>query len=560
MMHCVVFKNGYVSDVFVVNGLVRMYVSIGCFELGKKVFDECSVRDVVTWNVMIGGYISRGCYENAFDCFEKMREGGGVEPDEITLIGLVSACSQMGNLEQGRLFHCYAKEFNLIKNLKVGNAVVDMYCKCGDLESAQEFFESMLERDVFTWTSLISGLVSSGCFRESLVMFGRMQCENILPDEITLVSVFSACAQIGALDQGKYIHSLMDRYKVNRDIVLDTALVDMYTKCGSIDFALQVFNGLRVRNVFTWNTMIGGLAMHGRGLEVLTLFEQMKQDHIMPDDVTFIGLLCACSHTGLVNEGLELFRAMKEVYYIEPRMEHYGCMVDLFCRTRLVDDALSFIENMPIQANGPLWANLHGACRSAGRFELAEKVGQHVIELEPESCGRYVLLSNFYAGVHKYDDAKNVRNQMKSKGIEKTPGCSWIEVNGIVHQFIAGDKSHIQTEKIYMMIEEMFQRVKLAGLHVSGSTEVLFDIEEEEKENSLLFHSEKLAIAFGLINTAPGSPIQIVKNLRVWTSGEEKYTVAMGGERRRRKMREGRSEVKRKMKPREGVYRQTETE
>ncbi|KAF5190194.1 Pentatricopeptide repeat-containing protein [Thalictrum thalictroides] len=513
--HCEVLKNGFLSDVFVVNGVVQVYVSCGCFEFGCKVFDESSVRDIVTWNVMIGGYCSKGFYEKAFECFENMRKGDGIEPDDVTMISLVSACAKMGNLEQGRVIHSYAKEFGLEKHLKVGNAVLDMYCKCGDLEASQHLFDTMHERDVFTWTSLISGMVISGYFRESLVLFGRMQCENIRPDEVTLVSVLSACAQLGALEQGKYVHLLMDRYEVNRDVVLETALVDMYAKCGSIEFALQVFHGMRVKNVFTWNTIIGGLAMHGHGKHVMRLFEQMKCERILPDGVTFIGLLCACSHTRLVSEGLELFRAMKEDYHIEPRMEHYGCIVDLLCRAKLVSDALAFIENMPFQANSVMWANLHGACSISGNFELAQKVGQRVIELEPDSCGRYVQLSNFYAGIHQWNEAQSIRKEMKSKGIEKAPGCSWIEMNGIVHQFIAGDRSHIETEKIYMMIEEMCQRVKLAGIHVSRTTQVMFDIEEEEKEHSLFLHSEKLAIAFGLINTSPGSPIQIVKNLRV---------------------------------------------
>ncbi|KAK9273492.1 hypothetical protein L1049_018302 [Liquidambar formosana] len=272
---------------------------------------------------------------------------------------------------------------------------------------------------------------------------------------------------------------------------------------------------MRVRNVFTWNAMIGGLAMHGHGEIAISLFDQMKHDEVMPDEVTFIALLYACSHTGLVNEGLKMFQAMQESYQIEPRMEHYGCMVDLLCRARLVDDALEFIENMPIKANSVLWATLLGACRIGGNFELAEIVGKRVIELEPDSCGRYVMLSNLYAGISQWESALNMRKQMENKGIEKIPGCSWIEMNGTIHQFVAGDRSHLQREKIYAMMREMTQRVNLDGGHVSGIADVLLDIQEEEKEHSLYLHSEKLAVAFGLISTSPGSLIRIVKNLRV---------------------------------------------
>ncbi|XP_058106336.1 pentatricopeptide repeat-containing protein At1g08070, chloroplastic-like [Magnolia sinica] len=512
--HAEILKVGLEPDVFVLNSLIQMYANCGSFDAALKLFDGNPLRDVVSWNAMIGGYVHVGFYQEAFDQFEEMTRTIDVRPDTVTMVSLVSACTQLGDLDRGRLLHSYSKELGLAMDLQLGNAVLDMYCKCGDLASAQQLFDEMRQRDVLTWTSLISGLASSGCFQESLVLFRQMQWEKIRPDEVTLVCVLSACAQTGALDQGKYIHLLIERCGINEDVMLETALVDMYAKCGRIDFALQVFDKMRVRNVFAWNAMIGGLAMHGHGQHAMALFEQMKHDGMMPDDVTFIGVLSACSHAGLVDEGLKFFSEMKELYQIQPRMEHYGCMVDLLCRARLVDHALAFIENMPIRPNSILWATLLGACRNHGDFALAEKIGKRVIELEPDACGRYVLLSNVYAGANQWDDALKIRNQMKSKGIEKTAGFSWIEVNGMVHQFVAGDRSHFQTEQIYMMVEEMCRRVKLDG-HVSSTTEVLLDINEEEKEHSLYFHSEKLAIAFGLMNTAPGSLIRIVKNLRV---------------------------------------------
>lgn len=499
---------------FVFNSVIQMYTSCGSLGDAQKLFDQSPRRDVVTWNVMIGGYVHEGHFQKAFDCFEEMKEMENIRPDMVTMIGLVSACTELGDLDRGRFLHSYSKELGLDTDLHLGNAILDMYCKCGDLVSAQKLFNEMRARDVSTWTSMISGLASSGHFQESLILFGQMQSEKVRPDEVTLVCVLSSCSQMGALDQGKYIHLLIERYMVEQDIVLETALVDMYAKCGSLDLALQLFARMRERNVFTWNVMIGGLAMHGHGQHAMELFEQMKFKGVVPDDVTFIAVLSACSHAGLSDAGLKNFSAMKDVHCIQPRMEHYGCVVDMLCRAGKVDQALAFIENMPIRPNAILWATLLGACRMHKHFVLAEMIGKRVIELEPESCGRYVLLSNLYASASRWDDALTIRKQMKSKGIEKTAGCSWIEVNGMVHQFVAGDRSHFQTELIYTMVEEMCQRVKLAG-HVSGTAEVLFDIEEEEKENSLFLHSEKLAIAFGLMSTSPGSRIQIVKNLRV---------------------------------------------
>ncbi|KAI3934208.1 hypothetical protein MKW92_006535 [Papaver armeniacum] len=517
-LHCEIIKNGFQLDVYVLNSLIQMYANSGSYESARMLFDENSARDVVTWNVIIGAHVSGRFYEDAFDLFKKMRETKSIEPDEVTVLNMVSACAHTGNLEQGGILHSYSQEKGFEKNIHLSNAIIDMYCKCGDLGSAQILFGSMIERDILTWTSMISGLVSAGYYRESLVLFGQMQLENINPDGIILVSVLSACAHIGALDQGKYIHLLILRHKVKLDIVLETALVDMYCKCGSMDLALQVFRKIKTKNAFTWNTIIGGLAMNGHGLEALTCFEEMKRVEVIPDDVTFIGLLSACGHTGLIDKGLEIFRLMKEVYDIQPRMEHYGCMVNLLCRAKLVEDALDFIKKMPIKPNEVVWATLLlGVNRvgTGGHFELAEKVGKRVIDMEPDSCGRYVSLSNVYAGANQWDVALKIRKDMKARGIDKIPGYSWIEVNGLTHQFVAGDKSHLRTKEIYMMMEEMRRRIRLAGGYLSGTGDVLFDIEEEEKESSLNFHSEKLAIALGLISTSPGSPIRIVKNLRV---------------------------------------------
>uniref|UniRef100_A0A7N0UZA4 DYW domain-containing protein n=1 Tax=Kalanchoe fedtschenkoi TaxID=63787 RepID=A0A7N0UZA4_KALFE len=513
--HGEVLKKGFGLDVFVVNALVQLYGSCGCSECACKVFDESPVKDIVTWNVMLKACVSCGLYGKAFTLFEEMMKLSDVKPDDVTIVSLVSACSKLGELVTGKMIHSFAESNGLDRNLNVGNAILYMYCKCGEVETAEELFSKMRERDVLSWTSMLAGLANSGQFQKSLNLFQRMQSEKIKPDEIMLVSVLYACAQTGALDQGKYIHLLIDKHRVKRDIVLETALLDMYAKCGEIGLARQVFDNMRVRNIFTWNAMMGGLAMHGHGEDAILLYQTIDRDKVMADDVTFIALLCACSHTGLVGDGLRFFQEMKDVYKIEPRMEHYGCMVDLLCRARLVEDALAFIEDMPVRANSILWATLLGACRISGHFGLAEKVGERMLELEPDSCGRYVMLSNLYANVSQWDTASSMRRQMKTRGIRKTPGCSWIELSGTTHQFVAGDKSHDQIENVYAMAYEMMQRVKSDGAHKPGISDVLLDVEEEEKENALSLHSEKLALAFGVMSTPPGSTIRIVKNLRV---------------------------------------------
>ncbi|KAJ6837979.1 pentatricopeptide repeat-containing protein-like [Iris pallida] len=518
-LHATTVKLGFSSDLFVLNSLLQMYTACGYFDTARELFNNSPCWDVVTWNVMIKGCVGVGLFREAFCLFNEMVESE-TAADEVTVMSLVSACSKLGDLDRGKWLHCYSKEHGLLARGKVNlsNAILDMYCKCRDLDSAKELFfdTGAEERDVFTWTAMISGSADCGEFREALELFRGMQREGVRPDQVVLVPVLSVCAQLGALDQGKYVHLLLERFKIKQDVVLETALVDMYAKCGDVELAMQAFETMRERNVFTWNAMIGGLAIHGHGQHALELFARMKHERTVPDDVTFIGLLSACRHSGLVDEGLKLFKEMKQVYAIEPRMEHYGCVVDLFCRAKLVKDALEFIENMPVRSNVVMWASLIGACRVLGDSELAESIGRRAVELEPDTCDRYVMLSNLYAGAGRWDAALEVRDQMGSQGIGKTPGISWIELNGAVHQFVAGDRSHDETDEIYMMVEEMCLRVKSAG-HITGTKEVLFNIEEEEKERSLFLHSEKLAVAFGLISTAPGSPIRITKNLRVCT-------------------------------------------
>ncbi|PKA60087.1 Pentatricopeptide repeat-containing protein [Apostasia shenzhenica] len=513
--HAEALKFGFDSDVFVMNSLIQMYACFGLFQDARKLFEENPLRDVVMWNIMIRGFVKKGEFEEAFACFEDMFHSPNVSPDSVTMISLLSACSQVGDLARGRWLHSYSKELGFLNvNVQLRNSILDMYCKCRDLSSAKDVFDEMPERDLLSWTSMICGLSNSGNFREALELFVQMQNEGIQPDKVVLGTMLSVCANMGALDQGNYVHRLIVRYNIIHDVVLNTALVDMYAKCGRVDLAFQVFRKIKEKNCFTWNALIGGLAIHGHCQLALELFEEMKREEAKPDDVTFIGLLSACSHSGLVQCGREIFNSMKHIYNINPRMEHYGCVVDLLCRAGLLQDALEFMEKMPIEPNEVLWASLIGACRLHGESEIGENISRLVIKMDPNSCGRYVILSNLYAGIRRWDDAQQVRGLMKAKGICKSPGLSWIELNGLVHQFVAGDRSHKQTDEIYEMVEEMCWRVRLAG-YVSGTSEVLFDVEEEEKENSLFLHSEKLAAAFGLLSTAPGSAIRITKNLRV---------------------------------------------
>jgi len=393
-------------------------------------------------------------------------------------------------------------------------AMVSACAKCGDVGFARELFDVMPQRDPIAWNAMIAGYAQSGKSREALDLFNLMQMMGVRVNEVSMVSVLSACTHLGALDQGRWAHTYIERNKLRVTVTLGTALIDMYAKCGNVNKAMEVFWGMKEKNVYTWTSVMGGLAMNGFGEKCLKLFSLMKQEGVQPNEVTFVSVLRGCSVVGLVKEGREHFESMSKVYGIEPQLEHYGCMVDLYGRAGRLHEALNFINNMPVKPHSGAWGALLNACRMHKNMELGELASRKIVELEAKNHGAYVLLSNMYADSKNWEGVSSVREIMKAKGVRKLPGCSVIEVDGEVHEFIVGDKTHPRHDEIEMMLAEISKRLKLSG-YVANTNPVLFDIEEEEKEDALYKHSEKVAIAYGLITLKEGVPIRIVKNLRV---------------------------------------------
>ncbi|KAL5729483.1 putative pentatricopeptide repeat-containing protein [Ranunculus cassubicifolius] len=537
-------KFGFDSNVFVQNALIHMYSLSGQVGVARKLFDKSPKKDVVSWNAMISGYNKIQMYEESKKLFNEM-EKGGVQPTAVTLVSVLSACVKLKDFESGRHVHQYVKDFRVIPTLILENALVDMYAACGRMDFALSLFENMKVKDVITWTTMVSGFTNCGQvdlardffnkmperdsvswtamtdgylkanrFKEALEIFREMQATNIRPDEFTMVSVLTACAQLGALEVGEWIRLYIEKNKIKRDLFVGNALIDMYSKCGDVESALKIFKKLHRRDKFTWTAMILGFAVNGRGEEALDLFTRMLMASVAPDEVTYIGALCACTHAGMVDEGRELFVQMISEHGIEPNVSHYGCMVDLLGRAGELKEAQELINNMPMKPNSIVWGALLGACRVHKDAELAEMAARKILELEPENGAVYVLLSNLYAACNRLDDMHRIRKLMTDKGIKKTPGCSLIEMNGAVHEFVAGDRSHSCSDKIYSKLDEMSQDLKLAG-YVPNTSVALLDVGEEEKQTSLYQHSEKLAIAFGLISSEPKVTIRIVKNLRI---------------------------------------------
>eukprot|EP01018_Ginkgo_biloba_P018788 Gb_22440 [translate_table: standard] len=512
-IHCYIIRSEFDLDAYAENSLVAMYAKCGAIDITRRLFDNMSKRDVVSWSAVIAGYAHNHHANEALRLFHLM-QASSVKPNTITMVGLLPACAQLGALQQGKMIHGYIIRNAFESDIFVGTALLDVYAKCGSIETARLLFDKMSTKNIISWNAMIAACAQSGHANEALIRFKQMQLAGMKPNSNTVATVLPACGHLAVLQQGKCIHGYIVRNGLESDVFVGTALVDMYAKCGIVKIARQLFEKMFIKNVVTWNAMIAGYGIHGRGKDALALFSQMRHIGLKPNDITFVSILSACSHAGLVDEGWQYFNCMTRDYCIVPRAEHYACMVDLLGRAGQLDEAQKFIDNMPIEPSASVWGALLGACRIHCNIELGEHVAERLFDMEPGNSGCYVLLSNIYSAAGRWDAVAKLRRTMKDIGLKKTPGCSLIEVDNRVHTFLVGDRSHPQSEKIYSMLESLTGQMKEVG-YVPNTNFVLHDVEEEVKEHLVSSHSEKLAIAFGLINTSDGTPIRITKNLRV---------------------------------------------
>ncbi|KAH8939546.1 hypothetical protein BDL97_15G042500 [Sphagnum fallax] len=511
--HEQIIESGWESDVFVGSSLVDMYAKCGSMEDAERVFNKMLSRNVVTWNTMILGYVKCGQGSKALELFQQMQQEG-VQSDPVTFVGVLNACASMVALEEGRHAHEQIIQSGYESVAVVGNSLIDMYAKCGSIEDAKRVFNKLPSRDVVSWNVMIFGHVKHGQGQKALELFRQMQEEGVQPAPFTLVGVLNACASVVALEEGRRAHDWVIKSGWDSNVFVGNSLIDMYAKCGSLEDALKVFNKMPSRDVVTWNAMIVGYAIHGHGKEALKQFEQMREEGVQPDDTTFVCLLSACSHSGLVDEGLCFYSSMSTVYMISANFQHYTCMVDLLGHAGRLHEAENMVLAMPYKPQVAAWMALLGACRIHGNLEMGEQAAKQVLELEPENAAGYVLLSNLYTATGNRDLSENIERQRKERSVKKHLGRTWIEVDNEVHTFVVDDQHHPQMIEIHAELKRLSGLMHDAG-YVPDTNFVLHDVEEEEKVFNLCHHSEKLAIAFGLINSAPGTPLCIRKNLRV---------------------------------------------
>ncbi|CAL5067078.1 unnamed protein product [Urochloa decumbens] len=438
-------------------------------------------------------------------------------PDTHTYPPLLQACARLLSLRDGERIHAEAAKNGLATLVFVKNSLVHLYGTCGLFESAHRVFDEipLRERNLVSWNSMLNGFAANGRPNEVLTVFREMMDVDFAPDGFTMVSVLTACAEIGALALGRRVHAYLAKIGLVGNSHVGNALIDLYAKCGSVDDARRFFEEMGTeQTVVSWTSLIVGLAVNGFGKQALELFGVMERKKLVPTEITMVGVLYACSHCGLVDDGFMYFDRMKEEYGITPRIEHLGCMVDLLGRAGKVEEAYDYIVNMPLEPNAVVWRTLLGACAMHKKLELGEAAWARLVELDPGHSGDYVLLSNLYAAVGRWADVHVLRKTMAKDGVRKNPGRSLVELRNSVYEFVMGDRSHPESEQIYKMLAEIAERLRHEG-YIPRTSNVLADIEEEEKETALNYHSERLAIAFALLKSLPGTPIRIVKNLRV---------------------------------------------
>ncbi|KAL1210515.1 Pentatricopeptide repeat-containing protein [Cardamine amara subsp. amara] len=509
-IHSLAIKTGCYSHDFVLTGFISLYSKCGKIEMATTLFREFRRPDLVAYNAMIHGYTSNGETKLSLSLFKELV----LSRARLNSSTLVSLIPISGHLMLIYAIHGYGLKSGFLSHPSVATALTTVYSKLNEIESARKLFDETPDKSLPSWNAMISGYTQNGLTEDAISLFREMQKSEFSPNPITITCILSACAQLGALSLGKWVHGLIRSTDFESSIYVSSALIGMYAKCGSITEARRLFDLMPKKNEVTWNTMISGYGLHGHGQEALHIFSEMLNSGIAPTPVTFLCILYACSHAGLVKEGNEIFNSMIHRYGFEPSVKHYACVVDILGRAGHLQKALQFIEAMPIEPGPSVWETLLGACRIHKDTNLARTVSEKLFELDPDNVGYHVLLSNIHSADRNYPQAATVRQTAKKRKLAKAPGYTLIEIGETPHVFTSGDQSHPQAKAIYEKLEKLEGKMREAGYQ--PETELaLHDVEEEERELMVKFHSERLAIAFGLIVTEPGTEIRIIKNLRV---------------------------------------------
>ncbi|CAA7027782.1 unnamed protein product [Microthlaspi erraticum] len=524
-IHAVLLRTSLIrnSDVFH-HFLSRLALSLIPRDINysRRVFSQRTNPSVSHCNTMIRAFSVSETPGEGFRLFRALRrrKSSSLPANPLSSSFALKCCIKSADLLGGLQIHGKIVTDGFLSDSLLLTTLMDLYSTCEKSNHACKVFDEIPKRDTVSYNVLISCFLRNKRTRDALFLFDKMKKNEEVdgcskPDNVTCLLALQACSSLGALDFGEKVHDFIEGNGLGDALNLNNTLVSMYSRCGSMDKAYKVFNRMREKNVVSWTAMISGLAMNGFGREAIEAFEEMLKLGVSPEEHTLTGLLSACSHSGLVDEGMMFFDRLKSgEFKMKPNVHHYGCMVDLLGRARLLDRAYDLIKSMEMKPDSTIWRTLLGACRVQGNVELGERVVSHLVELKAEEAGDYVLLLNTYSSVGKWEKVTEVRSLMKEKRLFTKPGCSVIELQGTVYEFVVDDVSHPRKEEIYGKLAEINQQLKIAGYKAETASELHNLDSEEEKGCALTYHSEKLAIAFGILVTPPGTTIRVTKNLR----------------------------------------------
>ncbi|KAL4586438.1 hypothetical protein LXL04_011074 [Taraxacum kok-saghyz] len=496
-LHAQTLKTHVSQNVFLLTRLAHAYLKFGCTTIGERfVLGIINNPPLFLWNETIKSYSKKGCYRESIDLYYKMIHSGG-KPNAYTFTFVLPACTGLKSLRDGRRVHGNVFFFGCERNEFVITALIDLYGKCGELGSARQLFDEMPVNKTASCNALMSGFIVGEKFDDALSLFNEMKKLGIEPDTMTMVGVLQSCASLGALQQGRWMHDQVIRNQITINEFLGAALINMYARCGSIEEAHQVFEEMPQRDLITWTSIICGYGMHGLANLSESLFLRMVGQGLRPDAVTFVGVLAGFSHNGMVEKGWDYFNKMSNEFGIKPSLEHYSCMVDMLGRAGKLKEAENLLTNMDIKPDSKIWGGLLTACKIHKNVQMAERVVVKILELDPNNAGWHVLMSNIYATCKKWDKVSETRRKIKNLKLQKSPGWSSIEIKGQIHTYLSDVK----------------ERMKVEG-YVPETSVVFEKVDEEMKEEMLYWHSERLAIAFGILNTSHGEVLRVMKNLR----------------------------------------------
>lgn len=484
-VHCISIKSGFHVDICVRNAILDLYGKCKALVEAYLIFQDMEQRDSVSWNAIIAALEQNGRYEDTILHFNEMLRFG-MGPDDFTYGSVLKACAALQSLEYGLMVHDKVIKSGLGSDPFVASTVVDMYCKCGMIADAQKLHDRIGRQELVSWNAIISGFSLNKQSEDAQKFFAQMLDMGLKPDRFTYATVIDTCANLATIEIGKQIHGQIIKQEMLGDEYISSTLIDMYAKCGNMPDSLLMFEKAQKRDFVSWNAMICGYALHGQGVEALMMFHRMKKENVVPNHATFVAVLRACSHVGLLDDGCRYFHEMTTLYKLEPQLEHFACMVDILGRSKGPQEALKFISTMPFEADAVIWKTLLSVCKIHRDVEVAELAASNVLLLDPEDSSVYILLSNVYAESGKWVDVSRTRRLMRQGRLKKEPGCSWIEVQSEMHGFLVGDKVHPRSRELYDMLNDLIDEMKLSGYEPDSASLVDFDEEGHASEQDEL--------------------------------------------------------------------------